>query len=373
MAASLDFVHKNAGKETNYREEQKELIEKALEVANGDKLGALQYIVSCLAHEGLNVEFEIEYRVIDDNIIIELPIIETEPKDPLGFYVSWGDGTITHNKTVYTYKEENKSVDYTIRFFGLGIKQFGKERIKTMLTKIISFGDLGHTFTSLEFACANCTHLKSVPANIPKTVTNLSSMFINCYSFNQSLNTWDTSNITDMSNMFSCCRKFNQPLEKWDTRNVVSMNGMFFKCENFNQSLNSWITSNVTNMRYMFAYCESFNQPLNSWITSNVTNMSYMFTYCKSFNQPLNSWITSNVTNMSYMFSCCDKFNQSLNSWDTRNVIDMSYTFNECKSFNQSLDKWDISKVKDIRAMFNLCLGGKGHNIPNLINLDFWF
>ena len=100
-AASLEFVQKNANKETNYREDQKELIEKALDITKGDPLGALQYIVSCLAHEGLDAEFEIEYRVINNYII--LPIIETEPKDPLGFYVSWGDGTITHNETKHTY------------------------------------------------------------------------------------------------------------------------------------------------------------------------------------------------------------------------------------------------------------------------------
>ena len=348
MAASLDFVHKNAGKETNYREDQKELIEKALEVANGDKLGALQYIVSCLAHEGKNIEFEIEYRVIDDNLIIELPIIETEPKDPLGFYVSWGDGTITHNKTVHTYNEENKPVDYTIRFFGLGIKQFGKDCIITMFTKIISFGDLGHTFTSLEYACLSCVDLESVPLNIPKTITTLSNMFSNCWIFNQSIDTWDTSNVTDMNNMFSCCHKFNQPL-------------------------NSWNTSKVTNMSEMFFGCEMFDQPLNLWVTSSVVSMNRMFFGCEKFNQLLNSWDIRNVIDMSHMFAQCDKFNQPLNSWDTRNVIDMSYMFNECKSFNQLLDKWDISNAKNVCGMFISCPGQKGHNIPGVINLEFLF
>jgi surface protein len=299
-SASLDFVRKNAGKETNYREEQKELIEKALEVANGDKLGALQYIVSCLAHEGLNVEFEIEYRVIDNYII--LPVIEIEPEDSLGFYVSWGDGTITHNKIQHTYESEKKSVNYTIRFFGLGIKQFGHSvtSIGNNIIKIISFGDLGHTFTSLVYACANCVNLESVPANIPRTITDLSFMFKDCMNFNQPLNTWDVSNITNMSNLFIGCNKFNQPLDKWDVSKVTTMSHMFTRCFKFNQPLNSWITSNITDMYCMFSHCRAFDQPLDNWDISKVTDMRYMFAY--SGQKPPPNWKISSGTKTEHMF-----------------------------------------------------------------------
>ena len=277
MAASLDFVHKNAGKETNYREDQKELIEKALEVANGDELGTLQYIVSCLAHENINVEFEIEYRIRYE-YTISLPIIETEPKEPLGFYVVWGDGTITHNETIHTYESDNKPVNYQIRFFGLGIKQFGDNSIfgRTM-TKIISFGDLGHTFTSLAYACAYCFDLESVPLNIPRTVTDLSYMFKNCTIFNQSIDSWDTSNITNMSHMFEYCYNFNQSIDKWDVSKVTNMSYMFSGCYRFNQTLNSWDTGSARNMSYMFSGCDAFNQILDKWNVNNVEDKSNMF------------------------------------------------------------------------------------------------
>jgi surface protein len=316
-AASLDFVHKNLNKETNYREDQKELIEKALEITNGDKLGTLQYIVSCFAHEGINIEFELEYCV--NRMCISMPIIETEPKDPLGFYVSWGDGTITHNETEHIYKSEivmNMNRDYyRIRFFGLGIKQFGQEMMLNDITEIISFGDLGHTFTSLEYACVSCYELKSVPANIPKTVTNLSNMFKDCMYFNYPLNTWDTSNVTNMSGIFNTCHNFNQQLNLWDVSKVTDMSNMFKRCFKFNQLLNEWDTSNVTNMRNMFECCNEFNQLINLWDTRKVTNMGSMFTNCKKFNQPLDKWNIDNVVDMSYMFFNCKKFDQCLDDW----------------------------------------------------------
>jgi surface protein len=292
-SASLDFVHKNLKKETKYREDQKELIEKALEITNGDPLGALQYIVSCLAHEGLDVEFELEYCINETCILI--PIIETEPKDPLGFYVSWGDGTITHNETEHTYKKENKPVDYIIRFFGLGIKQFGKYGISNKIikfggygisnkiTKIISFGNLGHTFTSLAYACANCYNLESVPLNIPKSVTNLSNMFGNCLNFNQSINTWDTSNITNMSGMFIGCSKFNQSINEWDVSKVTDMHCMFLFCYVFEQPLDKWDISKVTDMTYMFAHSMTPYQSL--WKIGSGTATNFMFKGSKSIEE----------------------------------------------------------------------------------------
>lgn len=119
--------------------------------------------------------------------------------------------------------------------------------------------------------------------------------------------------------MFAGATSFNQPLETWNTSCVRNMSEMFMNTISFNQPLNSWDTSKVQNMRCMFQRAASFNQPLNSWDTSSVTDMGRMFLHATSFNQPLNSWNTSQVTDMGWMFRGASSFNQPLDSLDTSN------------------------------------------------------
>jgi surface protein len=384
----LGFV-KPLNKITEYKKDQKELVSKALDIANGDLLGSLKYIVSCLAHEGEHVEMVmvIHIPVImikNKKIVITLPIVtknaEKDLEDKLGFYVAWGDGTITHNELTHFYEKTN---GYEIRIFGLNISGFGNEvpdHFKTCLTQFISFGNLGHNFTSLQYAFSMCDNLWGIPSNIPCSVTDASYMFSRNFNFNLPINSWDTSNITNMTFMFYFCRNFDKPLDNWATHNVTNMSSMFSCCYSFDQPINSWVTHNVTNMSSMFYCCYSFNQPLNSWVTHNVTNMSSMFNCCHSFDQPLNSWVTNNVTNMMQMFADCikfnqpldlwdtskvtnmsnmfrgsERFNQPLNSWATHNVTDMSAMFYYCYSFDQPLNKWDVSNVTDMLLMFHDC------------------
>jgi surface protein len=114
-----------------------------------------------------------------------------------------------------------------------------------------------------------------------------------------------SENVTNMSFMFANCRTFNQSLANWDVSHVTNMHAMFLNCTTFNQPLANWDVSYVTNMSCMFTYCRSFNQPLANWDVSHVTDMSYMFYYCTIFNQPLANWYVSHVTDMSYMFYNC--------------------------------------------------------------------
>ena len=378
---NLDFVN-SIDDNINYREDQKDLIQKAMEISNGDPLNALQYIVTCMNHEEYDIEFKLVFTIpANEEVTITLPIIETEPKDELGYYVNW-NGKITHNINVHTYKKKYKIKDYHVRFFGLGISGFGmhsqegdNEGYKKYLTKVISFGRLGHTFTSLENAFNKCQNNFAVPHVLPSNITNTSSMFSWCKAFNQSLITWNTSNVSNVYNMFIGCSNFNQPLE-WDTSNVTNMSSMFYGCTNFNQPL-KWNTSNVTdmsrmfccctnfnqplelntsnvtNMCHMFAYCTNFNQPLQ-WDTSNVTNMRSMFYWCTNLNQPL-EWNTSNVTDMCCMFYTCTNLNQPLIAWNTSNAIHMDNMFFGCTRFNQPLTAWNTSNVTNIRGMFNSC------------------
>jgi surface protein len=86
-----------------------------------------------------------------------------------------------------------------------------------------------------------------------------------------------------------------------DVSNVEDMSFMFHEAQSFNQSLNSWNVSSARNMDNMFSGAISFNQPLNRWDTQRVTNMDSMFSGAISFNQLLN-WDITNVISRQNMF-----------------------------------------------------------------------
>ena len=216
----------------------------------------------------------------------------------------------------------------------LRVEQFGTVQWKTMKDAFCS--------------CINLQFASGIDTPGLSKVTSMGSMFSDCTSFNQPLNSWDVSKVTDMSLMFYGCTSFNQPLNSWDVSKVTSMGSMFSDCTSFNQSLNNWDVSQVTYMNFIFNGCRSFNQPLNSWDVSKVTGMRWMFRGCTSFNQPLNSWDVSKVTDMSWMFRDCTSFNQPLNNWDVSKVTYMWNIFFGCTSFNQDLGMWRLEQCRGL-------------------------
>ena len=52
-------------------------------------------------------------------------------------------------------------------------------------------------------------------------VTNMSSMFEDANSFNQTIKAW-TSSVLDMSSMFEGASSFNQNIKVWDVTNVTT-------------------------------------------------------------------------------------------------------------------------------------------------------
>ena len=90
------------------------------------------------------------------------------------------------------------------------------------------------------------------------------------------------------------------PIEHWDVHLITDMSALFKNKQTFNQSLNNWDVSNVTDMREMFYNARVFNQPLNSWDVSKVTNMDYMFFDAMAFNQPRDHWDVRNVDYSTY-------------------------------------------------------------------------
>lgn len=226
-------------------------------------------------------------------------------------------------------------------------------------------------------------HVTSVPATLPRNITNLSNafygfaeledinisnwdvsnvtnmsnMFSGCTYFNHSLNDWDVSNVIDMSNMFLDCSFFNKPLNKWNVSNVKDTSGMFKNCTFFNSSLANWQLTSLVNATFMFGYCKNFNQNLNTWkVSPKLKVMTSMFDTCTIFNSPLSTWDTSGVTSMNRTFSECANFNQPLNSWKVSSVTNLNSMFSNCKVFNQPLPSWQTQKVKDMNFMFSYAI-----------------
>jgi len=155
--------------------------------------------------------------------------------------------------------------------------------------------------------------------------------FKKAIAFNQSLNSWNVSNVTKMRSMFGEAESFNQPINAWNVSKVRNMSFMFHAASNFNQPLNNWNTSNVENMSFMFVHAISFNQPINDWDVSNVINMEGMFLGAILFNQPLNSWDVSNVIKMNGIFAN-SAFNQPINNWRLNPMIDREFVFSTTSS-----------------------------------------
>jgi len=250
---------------------------------------------------------------------VQLPI--AQPTSAAGSVIDWGDGitgTLTAANQSHTYATEGT---YTVRYTGPITNVYtGSGGVATgnrgCLSSVEQWGS-GIAVTRITLS--DSLGLTSV-AEPPLSVTNRSSMFSGATSFNQDINSWNTSNVTDMSNMFNGATVFNKPL-------------------------NSWNTSNVTTMHYMFGFASAFNQPIGSWNTTKVTDMSLMFSFASAFNQPIGSWNTSKVTSMIGTFNFASAFNQPIGAWDTSKVTDMGSMFNYAGAFNQNLSGWNVSSV----------------------------
>lgn len=206
------------------------------------------------------------YTVVSVACVI---VSTTSPRDGISFY----DEDISGNQLNNVYNENTTALE------------------------ILQFGNIPLSRNGLQFQQLTLTiSSSSAPVILPNT--SLSRMFsrdnqygVTTLTVNNSISSWNVSNVINMGGTFAGCSSFNKPLS-WNVSNVIFMNDMFDGCSQFNQNISSWNVSNVTNMEKMFRGCSFFNQTLSEWSTrlTNVTTMSEMFSNCVALSANFSSW-----------------------------------------------------------------------------------
>src|SRR5690625_1370266 len=182
--------------------------------------------------------------------------------------------------------------------------------------KIISVENWGTIeWSSMEKAFYGAENLIINAVGIPNldNVSDMSYAFAGTNIENVvNMHNWNTSEVTDLSSIFENASSFNESIETWDVSNVTDMTKAFKGATAFNQSLNNWEVTNVISMQSMFEGAASFNQPLSSWDVQQVSTINSMFKNASNFNQNLNTWEISQITDMTDLFNGASSFNQSL-------------------------------------------------------------
>ena len=208
--------------------------------------------------EKLNVG-GIDFKIPNVSYCNDVKDVHFNPYNLIKFYVGEITGTTPHTVSIYTdatnhvdvtVSEGNKWYSYLLPKYK-GLYKIGGNSVKKVVVKADiddnSQGIIPNSVVEASFKGSNTSN-----------VTNMESMFVNCYSLTSlNLRSFNTSNVTSMEWMFMAC----SGLESLD--------------------LNGWNTSKVTNMGYMFSGCTSLTSlDLSGWNTSKVTFATSMFEGC---------------------------------------------------------------------------------------------
>ena len=331
--------------------------------------------------------------------------------------IDWGDGTIeilsgtggTIQPVTHQYDGTvenpvmsigNKKND-TASFGGMWsiYKELGAGRQD--IREIIQWGQ--HSLYLPYYMFQYCEAMDMTATDTPdfSAATNMSHMFNGCFNFkgNESINTWDVSNITTMFSMFRDTRVFNQDLDNWDISNVKRIDQFMYsqrKISAFNSSVGNWDFSSCTTMDYMFTNniafegkgletwklgdeegplksirycfqgCTSLNKDLNTWDFSKIWDANSLLMNATSFNGDISTWDTSNVTNMFSMLraTAMDNENPGINTkqvtvddntyyaWDVSNVTSMQFMFYQTYNFDSDISNWDTSSLVNAIGTF---------------------
>ena len=116
-----------------------------------------------------------------------------------------------------------------------------------------------------------------IPSLINSNVTNMDSIFYNCFSLISlpDISNWDTSNVISLPD-----------ISKWDTSNVIDMGSMFCCCLSLvlMPDISRWNTLNAKKIYYMFLGCNSLISipDISKWNVSNANFINSMFSECLS-------------------------------------------------------------------------------------------
>jgi len=189
------------------------------------------------------------------------------------YQIDWGDGNTDANTATHTYVTGGT---YTILLYVAltgQILTYSGMTNKTYLTSINAWGDLGGVTT---LTTVGGVALVAVPTSLPRSVTNLSSMFSGCSVFNGDISRWNTRNVTSMNRMFFNCLVFNRDISRWNTGKVTNMYLIFEKCP-LNQDISHWNTGENTDFNFFLQTTGNFNQNLGSWDIRKYTVSSRNF------------------------------------------------------------------------------------------------
>ena len=193
--------------------------------------------------------------------------------------VDWGDGSPVEtfiNGSNFSPYHEYPALTNCVATFTLKGKIPRLYLSGGAIVEVVDFGNV--PIDELRFQCSK---LVKVPAVLPVWVTDMTSFFLNCASFNDpTVINWDTSNVTNMYGCFEGAQAFNQPIGNWDVSNVTDMGSMFSGATAFNQPIGNWDVSNVGGtfpMAGMFEDAVNFAQDLSQWCVSNILSIPPRF------------------------------------------------------------------------------------------------
>lgn len=218
----------------------------------------------------------LEFHIpMNERVKIKLPIIECEIPDPYGYFIIWESQNIDYSKIMFSGKDNSYFKNYKINdsnsyvyepmpmprnvvvhIFGFGIKRFGFNDVGVSLhknnpilpwtggeylTKVISFGEMGHNFVSLRGAFHHLTSLRSISTELPSTVTDISYMF----------SLFGQKTVSPQSGLIGLLYAEKGRTDDYELAPNCTIDGL--------SDLN---IQNVTNFNYMFIY-SSIKQKLN--------------------------------------------------------------------------------------------------------------
>ena len=198
----------------------------------------------------------IDFKIPNVSYCEDVKDVHFNPYNLIKFYV--GNITGTTPQTVKIYTDATNHIDVTVsegnKWYSYLLPKYkGLCKIEGgSVKKVVVKADIDDNSQGI---IPNSVVEASFKGSNTSKVTNMNSMFVNCYSLTSlNLRRFNTSNVTRMEWMFMAC----SGLESLD--------------------LNGWNTSNVTNMGYMFSGCTSLTSlDLSGWNTSKVTFSTSMF------------------------------------------------------------------------------------------------